>query len=92
MIIKETLKKLEINENNIKMFKKLKNNYYITDKLFYKNNILYKIKIEYDDTSINPLFDEVDIVYTLYQKNKIILKKVKKDKIEKEIIHILLKD
>lgn len=62
------------------MFNKLKSNYSITDKLFYKNNILYSIKVIYKDNSIT---------YQLKENRKIILKTKNEKTLKNKVIKIL---
>lgn len=74
------LQKLVLSDRELQMFNKLKCNYSITDKLFYKNNILYSIKVIYKDNSI---------IYQLKENRKIILKTKNAKTLENKVINIL---
>lgn len=74
------LQKLVLSDRELQMFNKLKCNYSITDKLFYKNNILYSIKVIYKDNSI---------IYQLKENRKIILKTKNVKTLENKVIKIL---
>lgn len=81
MNIKEkVLNKLKISDREKELFNKLKDNFNITDKLFYKNNDLYSIKIIYKDYKLE---------YQLKENRKIILKTFNIKTIENKIIKIL---
>lgn len=81
MNIKEkVLNKLKISDKEKELFNKLKENYNITDKLFYKNNDLYSIKIIYKDYKLE---------YQLKKNKKIILRTFNVKTIENKIIKIL---
>ena len=73
-------KKLELSESECKMFEKLKNNYSITNKLFYKNNDLYSIKIIYKNN---------DIYYQLKENRKIIRETKNVNVIKSKLIKIM---
>lgn len=79
----KVLQKLEISEREKQLFEKLKDNFNITDKLFYKDNSLYSIKIIYKDYKLE---------YQLKEDRKIILKTNNKKTIENKIIAILEKE
>ena len=76
----KVLNKLKLSERELNLFQKLKENYNITDKLFYKNNDLYSIKIVYKDHKLE---------YQLKENGKIILKTNNKKTIENRILKIL---
>jgi hypothetical protein len=76
----KVLQKLKLSEYELKMFNKLKDNYYITDKLFYKNDILYSIKVLYKNNNI---------IYQLKENKKIIVETKNIKTIENKIIKIL---
>ena len=76
------LKKLILTEKEKELFKREKGNFYVTDKLFYKNNILYSIKI---------IFKNNTLIYQLKEKNKIITESKNIKTIENKIIKILEK-
>lgn len=76
----KVLQKLVLSDRELQMFSKLKCNYSITDKLFYKNNILYSIKVIYKDNSI---------IYQLKENRKIILKTKNVKTLENKVIKIL---
>lgn len=78
----KVLQKLVLSDRELQMFDKLKSNYSITDKLFYKNNILYSIKIIYKDNAI---------IYQLKENRKIILETKNVKTLENKIIRILEK-
>lgn len=78
-MIDKILSKLEITEKEKELFKKLKDNYFISDTLFIKDNNKYNIKIEYKN--------ENDYFYTLKLKNKIIYK----NKSKKQLINLIKK-
>lgn len=81
MNIKEkVLNKLKISDKEKELFNKLKDNFNIADKLFYKNNDLYSIKIIYKDYKLE---------YQLKENKKIILKTFNVKTIENKIIKIL---
>lgn len=72
------LSKIELSERELDLFKSQKENFYVTDKLFYKDDSLYSIKIIYKNNAI---------VYQLKKDRKIILESknnlVIKNKIER---------
>ena len=76
------LKKLILTEREKELFKREKDNFYVTDKLFYKNNILYSMKI---------IFKNNSLIYQLKEKNKIITESKNIKTIENKIIKILEK-
>lgn len=76
----KVLQKLKLSEYELKMFNKLKDNYSITDKLFYKNDILYSIKVLYKNNNI---------IYQLKENKKIIVETKNIKTIENKIIKIL---
>lgn len=78
----KVLQKLVLSDRELQMFDKLKSNYYVTDKLFYKNNILYSIKIIYKGNAI---------IYQLKENRKIILETKNVKTLENKIIRILEK-
>lgn len=81
MNIKEkVLNKLELSDREKELFNKLKENFNITDKLFYKNDNLYSIKIIYKDYKLE---------YQLKENKKIILKTFNVNTIKNKIIKIL---
>ena len=63
-MIDEILKRLELSDNEKEKFTELKEKYHITDKLFYKEDFLYSIKILYKNNTI---------FYQLKRNRKIIL-------------------
>lgn len=63
-MIDKILNKIELSEMELWNFDKYKENYNITDKLFYKNDNLYSIKI---------IYKNFNIVYQLKENRKIIL-------------------
>lgn len=84
MNIKEkVLNKLELSDREKELFDKLKDNFNITDKLFYKNSNLYSIKIIYKDYKLE---------YQLKENRKIILKTFNANTIKNKIIKILDKE
>ena len=80
--MEKILNKLNLTERELKLFESQKENYYITDKLFYKNDILYSIKI---------LYKENKIVYQLKENRKIILESKNNETIKNKIKKILEK-
>ena len=64
-MVEKILNKTLLTEANKKAFEKLGNNFYITDKLFYKDDLLYSLKIIYKNSKIT---------YQLKKTKKIILK------------------
>jgi hypothetical protein len=76
----KVLQKVKLSEHELKMFNKLKDNYSITDKLFYKNDILYSIKVLYKNNNI---------IYQLKENKKIIVETKNIKTIENKIIKIL---
>ena len=85
--------KLEITERELQNFNKLKNNYYISDKLFIKNNKTYSIKIEYNENCLSHLFNDNikidDLVFTLKESNKILVNKGTKKQVINKLESIL---
>ena len=87
--------KLNIDENELKKFNIYKNNYYITEKLFIKDNITYKIKITIDNQSLGYLFNNItenDMLYTLYSDRKIKYKNKTKNQMINLIKNICKKE
>ena len=86
MNLEQLKNKFNVNESELILFNKLKNNYFISDNLFIKNNKTYSIKIEYNENSLAHLFNnaikEDDLIYTLKESNKIISKGTKKQAIK----------
>ena len=74
------LNKLVISEKEQENFKVLGDNYFITDKLFIKNNVTYSIKI---------LLKDNKITYQLKERNKILVESKNADVIERKILNIL---
>lgn len=89
----QILSKLEITERELDNFNKLKNNYYISDKLFIKDNKTYSIKIEYNENSLSHLFNDTikvdDLLFTLKESNKILVNKGTKKQVIKKLENIL---
>ena len=85
--------KLEITERELQNFNKLKNNYYISDKLFIKNNKTYSIKIEYNENCLYNLFNDNikidDLLFTLKESNKILVNKGTKKQVINKLESIL---
>lgn len=79
-MLEKVLNKLELSDRELQLFHDLKDNYYITDKLFYKNDKLYSIKVIYKDYKLE---------YQLKENKKIILKTNNKKTISNKIIKIL---
>lgn len=79
MIIKEVLKRLDLSETEQKLFEKEKSNFYVTSKLFYKNDILYSLKIIYKDC----------ITYQIKANKKIILETKNKETAGNKLQRIL---
>ena len=71
----------------------LKNNYYISDKLFIKNNKTYSIKIEYNENCLSHLFNDNikidDLLFTLKESNKILVNKGTKKQVINKLESIL---
>lgn len=89
----QVFSKLEITERELANFNKLKNNYYISDKLFIKNNKTYSIKIEYNENCLSHLFNETikldDLLFTLKESNKILVNKGTKKQVINKLESIL---
>ena len=89
----QVFSKLEITERELQNFNKLKNNYYISDKLFIKNNKTYSIKIEYNENCLSHLFNDNikidDLVFTLKESNKILVNKGTKKQVINKLESIL---
>lgn len=82
-ILNDVDERLTLSDREKMMFEKLKDNYYITDKLFYdKEKNLYNIKI---------IYKNFDIIYQLKFNRKIILQSKNKDVIINKIKRILNK-
>jgi hypothetical protein len=79
MIIKEVLKRLDLSETEQKLFEKEKSNFYVTSKLFYKNDILYSLKIVFKDC----------ITYQIKANKKIILETKNKETAGNKLKRIL---
>jgi hypothetical protein len=79
MIIKEVLKRLDLSETEQRLFEKEKSNFYITNKLFYKDDILYSLKIIYKDC----------ITYQIKANKKIILETKNKETAGNKLQRIL---
>ena len=90
---KQVFSKLEITERELQNFNKLKNNYYISDKLFIKNNKTYSIKIEYNENCLSHLFNDNikidDLLFTLKESNKILVNKGTKKQVINKLESIL---
>ena len=90
---KKVFSKLEITERELQNFNKLKNNYYISDKLFIKNNKTYSIKIEYNENCLSHLFNDNikidDLLFTLKESNKILVNKGTKKQVINKLESIL---
>ena len=87
--------KLNIDKNELKKFNIYKNDYYITEKLFIKDNITYKIKITVDNQSLGYLFNDItenDMLYTLYSDRKIKYKNKTKNQMINLIKNICKKE
>ena len=80
MKIIDLLNKIELNEMELRNFDKYKENYNITDKLFYKNDNLYSIKI---------IYKNFNIVYQLKENRKIILETKNNETLKNKILRIL---
>lgn len=93
MYMENIFNKLEVNDNELNNFRKLKTNYFISDILFIKNNKNYKIVIDYDKNYIGHLFgkeiEKDELIYTLKVGNKKLLKEVKKNQVVRYIKNIL---
>ena len=89
----QVFSKLEITERELQNFNKLKNNYYISDKLFIKNNKTYSIKIEYNENCLSHLFNDNikidDLLFTLKESNKILVNKGTKKQVINKLESIL---
>ena len=89
----QVFSKLEITEKELQNFNKLKNNYYISDKLFIKNNKTYSIKIEYNVNCLSHLFNDNikidDLLFTLIESNKILVNKGTKKQVINKLESIL---
>ena len=89
----QVFSKLEITERELQNFNKLKNNYYINDKLFIKNNKTYSIKIEYNENCLSHLFNDNikidDLLFTLKESNKILVNKGTKKQVINKLESIL---
>ena len=88
-MLEKVLNKLNVSDNELELFKKEKSNFNITDKLFIKNDKMYKIKIEIDLKGTNYLFGGVDLVYTLIENRKYLVNKGTKKQVENKIKKIL---
>lgn len=84
-MLENVLKKLEISDRELQLFRKEKNNYYITDTLYIKNDKKYRIIIEYDVNNISHLFgkeiEKDELFYSLKVGNRYILKRERKNDI-----------
>lgn len=70
----KVLERLDITTDEIMLFNKLKDNYYLSIKLFSIDNEVYKLRVEVDTKSIGYLLNNIsekDLQYTLYQGRKI---------------------
>ena len=85
--LEKVINKLEVSDLELNKFRTYKDNYYLTDILFIKNDKKYKIVIEYDVNNISHLFGKDitkdELFYTLKCGNKIILKRERKNDIKK---------
>ena len=88
-MLEKVLNKLNVSDNELELFKKEKSNFYINDKLFIKNDKMYKIKIEMDLKGTNYLFGGVDLVYTLIENRKYLVNKGTKKQVENKIKSML---
>lgn len=79
-MIDKILNKIELSEMELWNFDKYKENYNITDKLFYKNDNLYSIKI---------IYKNFNIVYQLKENRKIILETKNNQTLKNKILRIL---
>lgn len=69
----KVLERLNITTDEIELFNKLKDNYYLSIKLFSIDNEVYKLRVEVDTTSLGYLLNNItekDLFYTLYQGRK----------------------
>lgn len=89
----QVFNKLEITERELKNFNELKNNYFISDKLFIKNNKTYSIRIDYNDNCLSHLFGNDitpdDLLFTLKESNKFLVNKGTKKQVIKKLESIL---
>lgn len=79
-MIDKILNKIELSKMELWNFDKYKENYNITDKLFYKNDNLYSIKI---------IYKNFNIVYQLKENKKIILETKNNQTLKNKILRIL---
>lgn len=94
-MLNNIIDKLSINEKELKNFNIYKNDYYVTEKLFVKDNITYKIKITVDNQSLGYLFNDItenDMLYTLYSGQKIKYKNKTKNQMINLIKNIFKKE
>lgn len=86
-MLEKILNKLEVSDKELDLFRNLKENYYVSDELYIKDNKKYKIVIEYDVNYIGRLFDKEiakdELFYTLKVGNKKILNRVRKSDVVK---------
>ena len=92
-MLDQVLKKLNVNDRELKLFDQLKNNYYIKDTLFIKDDKKYTLTITYNVNNISHLFGEPikdrELFYTLKQGNKIIFKNESKKNAITRITYLL---
>lgn len=73
-MLDNVLSKLNVSNEELGLFNKEKDNFYLTENLFIKKDDLYKLKITLDTKSTGYLLNNItekDLFYTLYQGRKI---------------------